>query len=101
LRQHTAPETWLIWQEITSKYTIIIVIKHAHAWNWDRKLGRNLYYKHKQNHVHEHQCKAMEGKQFVKTCSIYHYMGRLIYAMPADLEPSDSRKQSYTVTLPI
>jgi hypothetical protein len=39
------------------------VIKHTHAWNWDRKGGRNLCYKHnQQNHVHEHQYKEMKKR---------------------------------------
>jgi hypothetical protein len=32
----------LIRREITRKYTIKIVLKHAHAWNWDGKGGRNF-----------------------------------------------------------
>jgi hypothetical protein len=40
-----------------------IVIKHEHAWNWERKEGRNLCYKHnRQNQVKEHHCKEMERK---------------------------------------
>jgi hypothetical protein len=35
--------TGQIHQEVRRKYTIEIVIKHAHAWNWERKWGRNLY----------------------------------------------------------
>jgi hypothetical protein len=31
------PETRLIRREITRNYAIKTVIKHAHAWNWDRK----------------------------------------------------------------
>jgi hypothetical protein len=43
-------------------------MKYPHAWNWDRKGGRNMCYRHnQQNRVHEHPCKEM-GK-FVKTCS--------------------------------
>jgi hypothetical protein len=53
--------TSLIWQEI-KKYTIKIVIEQTHAWNLDRKGGRNLCYKpSQQNQVNEHQCKEMGG----------------------------------------
>jgi hypothetical protein len=33
----------LIWREISRKYTRKIMIKHAHAWNWDRKGGISLW----------------------------------------------------------
>jgi hypothetical protein len=53
----TQLETRLIRLEITRKYTIKIVIKHSHVWNWDGRGGRNLCYKHnQQDKVHEHQC---------------------------------------------
>jgi hypothetical protein len=71
---HTAtwsPETRPIRREITRKYSIKIVIEHAHAWNYDRKGGRNLCYKpSQQNQVHEYKCKEM-GENIVKKCSIY------------------------------
>jgi hypothetical protein len=54
-------ETRLIRREVRRKYTIKIAIKHAHAWNWVKKGGRNLCHKPKQqNQVHEHQCNEME-----------------------------------------
>jgi hypothetical protein len=42
------PETRLCPREITGKYEIKILIKHAHLWNWDRKGGRNWCYKSSQ-----------------------------------------------------
>jgi hypothetical protein len=57
-----SPETRQIQREITRKDAIKIVIEHAHAWDYDRKGGRNLCYKpSQQNYVNEHQCKEREN----------------------------------------
>jgi hypothetical protein len=43
-----ACQFYTVQREITRNYTIKILMKHAHAWNWDRKGGRNLSYEHNQ-----------------------------------------------------
>jgi hypothetical protein len=46
----------ILW-EITRNSAIKVVVKHAHAWNSDRKGSRNLCHNHnQQSQVHEQQC---------------------------------------------
>jgi hypothetical protein len=64
------------------------VIEQARTWNWDRKGGRNLFYKpSQQNKEHEHQCKEMEKylwRHLVSTASAIY-----------EVKPEQSRLKHY------
>jgi hypothetical protein len=47
-------------------------MKHAHAWNWDEKGGRNFSYKHNQQKPSARALLQRDGKNFMKPYNIYH-----------------------------